>query len=104
MTAFALVGSGCGLLIEWALRDPPLAAAKVLRYYWFREAELEGIPLVVSRTGWSSELGFEIYLRDASRGDELWERIMDAGKPFGLRAGHTSTIRRMVVTAPAPQT
>ena len=66
-----------------------------LRYYWFREAELEGIPLVVSRTGWSSELGFEIYLRDASRGDELWERIMDAGKPFGLRAGHTSTIRRI---------
>lgn len=66
-----------------------------LRYYWFREAELEGIPLVVSRTGWSSELGYEIYLRDASRGDELWERIMAAGKPFGLRAGHTSTIRRI---------
>ena len=66
-----------------------------LRYYWFRETELDGIPLVVSRTGWSSELGYEIYLRDASRGDELWERIMAAGKSFGLRAGHTSTIRRI---------
>ena len=31
-----------------------------LRYYWFREVELDGIPLVVSRTGWSSELGYEI--------------------------------------------
>ena len=40
-----------------------------LAYYWLRETELDGIPLVVSRTGWSSELGYEIYLRDGSRGD-----------------------------------
>jgi aminomethyltransferase len=66
-----------------------------LRYFWFRESDLDGIPLVVSRTGWSGELGYEIYLRDGSRGDELWERIMAAGKPFGLCAGHTSTIRRI---------
>jgi aminomethyltransferase len=66
-----------------------------LRYFWLRNLELDGIPLVVSRTGWSSELGYEIYLRDASRGDELWERIIAAGQPFGLRAGHTSTIRRI---------
>jgi aminomethyltransferase len=66
-----------------------------LRYFWVREAGLDGMPLVVSRTGWSSELGYEVYLRDASRGDELWERIMAAGKPFGLCAGHTSTIRRI---------
>lgn len=66
-----------------------------LRYFWLREAELDGISLVVSRTGWSSELGYEIYLREGSRGDELWERIMAAGKPFGLCPGHTSTIRRI---------
>mgnify|MGYP006197985483 CR=1 FL=1 len=47
-----------------------------LRYYRLREAELDGIPLVVSRTGWSSELGYELFLRDGSRGDELWEKIM----------------------------
>ncbi len=66
-----------------------------LRYYWLREVELDGIPLVVSRTGWSSELGYELYLRDGSRGDELWERIMAAGAPFGLKPGHTSSIRRI---------
>jgi aminomethyltransferase len=66
-----------------------------LRYFWLRELELDGIPLVVSRTGWSGELGYELYLRDASRGDELWERIMAAGKKFGLCPGHTSTIRRI---------
>jgi aminomethyltransferase len=66
-----------------------------LKYYWLREAELDGIPLIVSRTGWSSELGYEIYLRDGSRGDELWEKIMAAGQPFGLKPGHTSSIRRI---------
>ncbi len=66
-----------------------------LRYYWLREVELNGIPLIVSRTGWSSELGYELYLRDGSRGGELWETIMDAGQPFGLKPGHTSTIRRI---------
>ncbi len=66
-----------------------------LRYYWLREVELDGIPLVVSRTGWSSELGYELYLRDGSRGDELWEKVMAAGRPFGLQPGHTSTIRRI---------
>ena len=66
-----------------------------LKYYWLREVELDGIPLVVSRTGWSSELGYELYLRDGSQGDALWERIMAVGKSFGLKPGHTSSIRRI---------
>ena len=66
-----------------------------LKYYRLRETELDGIPVVVSRTGWSSELGYEIYLRDGSRGDELWEKIMAVGGPMGLRPGHTSSIRRI---------
>lgn len=66
-----------------------------LKYYWLRRVELDGIPLIVSRTGWSSELGYELYLQDGSRGDALWEKIMAAGKPFGLKPGHTSSIRRI---------
>jgi len=66
-----------------------------LKYYWLREYDLDGIPLIVSRTGWSSELGYELYLRDGSKGDLLWEKIMAAGKPFGIKPGHTSTIRRI---------
>ena len=68
---------------------------KDLKYYWLREYNLDGIPLIVSRTGWSSELGYEIYLRDGSKGNELYEKIMNAGKEFGLQPGHTSTIRRI---------
>jgi glycine cleavage system aminomethyltransferase T len=66
-----------------------------LRYFRFRELEIDGIPLVVSRTGWSGELGYELYLRDCTRGIELWERIMAAGTPYGLAPGHTSSIRRI---------
>ena len=68
---------------------------KNLKYYWLREYNLDGIPLIVSRTGWSSELGYEIYLRDGSKGNELYEKIMIAGKEHGLRPGHTSSIRRI---------
>ena len=68
---------------------------KDLKYYWLREYTLDGIPLIVSRTGWSSELGYEIYLRDGSKGNELYEKIMTAGKDHGLRPGHTSSIRRI---------
>ncbi len=66
-----------------------------LKYYWLRECDLDGIPLIVSRTGWSSELGYEIYLRDGSKGNELYEKIMEAGKTHGLQPGHTSSIRRI---------
>ena len=66
-----------------------------LKYYWLREVDLDGIPLIVSRTGWSSELGYELYLRDGTKGDALWERIMAAGMQFGLKPGHTSSIRRI---------
>ena len=66
-----------------------------LKYYWLRAYDLDGIPLVVSRTGWSSELGYELYLRDGSQGDALWERIMAAGTQHGLKPGHTSSIRRI---------
>ncbi|WP_440930640.1 glycine cleavage T C-terminal barrel domain-containing protein [Candidatus Pelagibacter sp.] len=66
-----------------------------LKYYWLREYNLDGIPLIVSRTGWSSELGYEIYLRDGSKGDDLWEKIMTAGKNYNLKPGHTSSIRRI---------
>jgi glycine cleavage system aminomethyltransferase T len=66
-----------------------------LKYYWLRHLTLDGMELVVSRTGWSSELGYEIYLQDGSQGSRLWNKIMAAGEAFGLKPGHTSTIRRI---------
>jgi aminomethyltransferase len=64
-----------------------------MKYYRLRETELDGIPLVVSRTGWSGELGYELYLRDSQHGDALWERVMEAGKPYDIKPAAPSTVR-----------
>lgn len=69
---------------DWALQ---------LKYYWLKETRLDGIPLVLARTGWSGELGYEIYLRDGRYGDLLWERVMEAGKNYGIAPIAPSTIR-----------
>jgi glycine cleavage system aminomethyltransferase T len=66
-----------------------------LRYYHFLETLLDGIPIIVTRTGWTGEVGYEVYLRDGSRGDDLWERIMEAGKPHQIRPTGPSDIRRI---------
>jgi len=66
-----------------------------LKYYRFMEYDWDGVPLVISRTGWSSELGYEIFLRDGAYGDRLWEYLMEVGGPMGLYPGHTSSIRRI---------
>ena len=56
-----------------------------IKYYWTLTTELDGIPVVISRTGWTGEVGYEIYLRDPSRGGDLWDRIMEAGRPHDIR-------------------
>ena len=56
-----------------------------IKYYWTLTTELDGIPVVISRTGWTGEVGYEIYLRDPSRGGELWDRVMEAGQPHKIR-------------------
>ncbi len=66
-----------------------------LRYYRFIQTELDDIPVVVSRTGWSGERGYEIFLRDSQYGDVLWERLMKAGEPYNIGPGAPSQIRRL---------
>ena len=66
-----------------------------LKYYWFKRFTINGINLVVSRTGWSSELGYEIFLLNSYQGNDLYNHLMKIGEPMGLRPGHTSTIRRI---------
>ncbi len=66
-----------------------------LRYFHWTAATLEGMPLIISRTGWSSEFGYEIFINDSAHGDRLWEHLMAVGGPMGLHPGHTSSIRRI---------
>jgi glycine cleavage system aminomethyltransferase T len=66
-----------------------------LRYYWFSRTEVDGIPVIVTRTGWTSEVGYEVYLLDPARGVDLWDRIMEAGRPHDIRPTGPSDIRRI---------
>jgi glycine cleavage system aminomethyltransferase T len=66
-----------------------------IKYYFFKKFDVQGIPVVVTRTGWTSEVGYEIYLTDTSRGMELWEAVMKAGAPFNVRPTGPSDIRRI---------
>ena len=64
-----------------------------LGYFHMRQLDLDGIPLVLSRTGWSGELGYELFLRDGSRGEELWEKVMAAGKAQDITPAAPNMIR-----------
>ncbi len=67
--------------------------AVALPYYHLKETDLMGIPMVLARTGWSGEIGFELYLQDGSRGNDLWKMVMEAGKPHKIAPIAPSTIR-----------
>jgi glycine cleavage system aminomethyltransferase T len=66
-----------------------------VKYYWTMDAEVDGIPVVISRTGWTAEVGYEVYLLDPARGDDLWERIIEAGGPHDIRPIAPSEARRI---------
>ncbi len=66
-----------------------------LKYYWWRRAEIRGIPVIVTRTGWTSEVGYEIYLLDTSKGTELYEALMEVGAPYNVKPTGPSDIRRI---------
>ncbi len=68
---------------------------KDLKYFWFKETSLNGIPLVVQRSGWSKQGGFELYLKDGSRGTELWDLVAEAGKPYDIGPGAPATPERV---------
>ena len=65
-------------------------------YYYTVDREIDGMQVVVSRTGFTAELGYEIYLHNASRdGVRLWNKIWEAGKPHDMRVIGPCHIRRI---------
>ena len=66
-----------------------------IRFFRTAESEVNGIPVLLARSGWSKQGGFEIYLKVRARGIELWDIIAEAGAPFGIRAGCPNLIERI---------
>ena len=66
-----------------------------IKYFGFIDTELNGIPIVLCRSGWSKQGGFELFLRDGSRGNELWDIVAEAGAPYGIGPGAPNYIERV---------
>ena len=67
-----------------------------LPYYYHRQTELGDMEMVVSRTGYTGEIGYEIYLKNSIRdGLKLWDAVMEAGKPHNIIPTGPSLIRRL---------
>ncbi|MEL6947403.1 MAG: glycine cleavage T C-terminal barrel domain-containing protein [Pseudomonadota bacterium] len=66
-----------------------------LRYFWFRETEVQGIPVTVARSGWSKQGGFELYLQDGTRGTELWNIVKEAGRRWDIGPGNPNATERV---------
>jgi aminomethyltransferase len=81
------------LRILQTLTETPL---EEIKYYHFREGAVDGVPAIISRTGYTGEDGFEVYAAP-DKAEQLWERILEAGAygtpegilPCGLAARNT---------------
>lgn len=68
---------------------------RTMPYFGCVETALAGIPLVLCRSGWSKQGGFELFLRDSRHADALWQRVKDAGQAFGIGPGAPNHIERV---------
>ncbi len=68
---------------------------RTLKYFWFRETSIAGIPVAVARSGWSKQGGFEIYLMDGAQGTRLWNLVKEAGKPWDIGPGNPNFCERV---------
>jgi aminomethyltransferase len=54
-------------------------------YYHFVEGELNGVSMIISRTGYTGEVGFELYMSsDKATSEKIWNAVMEAGAEFGI--------------------
>ncbi len=68
---------------------------RTLKYFWFRETDIDGIPVAIARSGWSKQGGFEIYLMDGTEGERLWDIVLEAGLPFDIGPGYPNAHERI---------
>jgi glycine cleavage system aminomethyltransferase T len=66
-----------------------------LKFFEFTDAEIDGIPVKIQRSGYSKQGGFELYLMDGTRGAHLWNIVREAGQPWGIGPGNPNPVERI---------
>ncbi|MEX1047751.1 MAG: glycine cleavage T C-terminal barrel domain-containing protein [Actinomycetota bacterium] len=56
-----------------------------IKYYWTQYFDIKGIPVLISRTGWTAVQGFEVNIIGYDEGENLWNAILEAGEEFNIR-------------------
>ena len=54
-----------------------------IKFYWFREDKVAGVPAIISGTGYTGEAGFELYL-DNEHAPKVWDAVMEVGREFDI--------------------
>src|ERR687891_738836 len=80
IAALALQGPNSLKILQEAV-DVDLSA---LRFFRLTFARIDGNPIIVSRTGYTGDLGYEIWLR-AEHAEKIWDRVVENGQPFGIK-------------------
>ena len=91
ISPLAIQGPKSHYVVRNLLGEVPLR----LPYFGFYETDLAGIPLIVARSGWSKQGGYEFYLRDGAKGQQLWDLVMEAGAAYGIAPGAPNYIERV---------
>jgi len=66
-----------------------------IKFFWFTEEVIADTPVLLARSGWSGQGGFEIYLQDSSKALDLWDAVWEKGGKYNLRAGCPNVIERV---------
>ena len=88
------------LAIQGPLAEDVTAAlagdwVRQLKLFAFKTSDIDGIPCVIQRSGWSRQGGFELYLTDGSAGGRLWNLAMESGKPWDIGPGYPHLTERI---------
>jgi aminomethyltransferase len=81
--ALAVLESTVGLSLSEAAADRPQTTLADLKYYWTLPAVFLGHPVLIARTGYTGEDGFELYI-DSTEAAALWTALAQAGEDFGI--------------------
>jgi len=66
-----------------------------IRFFRFIETEIAGTPVVLARSGWSGQGGYEIYLQNSADGLALWDEVWSAGEKYNVKVGAPNLIERL---------
>jgi len=87
----SIQGPKSDTLLSRLIASPP----EDIRRFRFIKAEIAGTDLVIARTGWSGQGGFEFYLSEPEKGEALWDTIVAAADGLNLRPGCPNLIDRI---------